>query len=340
MPEFNEVMPKESENQKAFILDHGKIEDGQLKYADDFKSYGWNIRRNNKLKEGAFVLNRRPGKLTKDRRFEIYGGGYVESISDPDKNGNVIAEITHPFGIEPPIRQGDSFIENFKWKTKNKKPNTWEHFWNQYGMNEISYQEFLNLVEDQHCVPIEAKYEPINVDLTEEEIKELKDNTSKKFTITFDNDGPKTNINKRKSSFIARKIDFDRINAAKRNLGALGEELVFDILKQQAEENGLQTPIHVSKEEGDGLGYDIRAFDEQGNEIKVEVKASKKKFSDGFEMTKNEVEASLEYPEHYKIYYVYDIDIETKDCKIKIYEGPFTDESYRMVPTSYRIYQQ
>ena len=34
---------------------------------------------------------------------------------------NVVAVISHAFKIEPPIRQGDSFIENYKWKTPSKK---------------------------------------------------------------------------------------------------------------------------------------------------------------------------------------------------------------------------
>ena len=85
------LLPEPMENQQAFILDHGKTEDdGQLKYADDAKSYGWNTHQYGKLKVGAVVLNRHPGKITKDRKWEIYGGGYVDSISKLDDKGNVI----------------------------------------------------------------------------------------------------------------------------------------------------------------------------------------------------------------------------------------------------------
>lgn len=191
--------------------------------------------------------------------------------------------------------------------------------------------------EQYATIPELNKYE---IDITKEEVQQLEENTSKKFSITFDDDGPKITTHKQKTSFVARKIDFDRINTAKKKIGALGEEIVFDMLQQWAKENGLKIPIHASKEEGNGLGYDIRAFDEQGNEIHIEVKASKKKFSDGFEMTRNEVNASLDYPDYYKVYYVYAIDIDKRECSIKIYDGPFTDELYKMEPTSYRIYQQ
>ena len=174
-------------------------------------------------------------------------------------------------------------------------------------------------------------------DITEVEIKQLE---GEKFTIIFDKNSSKSKTNQRKPSFVARKIDFDYINAAKRKIGALGEEIVFGELKQQAEESCLQTPIHASKEEGDGLGYDIRAFDKQGNEIHIEVKASKSKNSGGFEMTQNEVKASIKHPEHYKVYYVYAIDIDTKNCRIKIYDGPFTDELYKMEPTGFKVSQK
>ncbi|HFU4932622.1 TPA: hypothetical protein ACH56K_000009 [Enterococcus faecium] len=66
MVTFKDLLPEPTESQQAFILDHGKTEDdGQLKYADDAKSYGWNMRQYGKLKAGAVVLNRHPGKLLK-----------------------------------------------------------------------------------------------------------------------------------------------------------------------------------------------------------------------------------------------------------------------------------
>ncbi len=51
-----DVIPPVDENSGTFILDHGKVVDGVLKSKDDLTSYGWNIRRYNRLKEGALVL--------------------------------------------------------------------------------------------------------------------------------------------------------------------------------------------------------------------------------------------------------------------------------------------
>lgn len=340
---YLDLLPEATKNQKAFILDHGKVKnDGELKYADDFSSYGWNLHQYGKLKEGAFVLNRHPGKITKDRKWEIYGGGFVSSISEPDADGNVTAEITHAFKIESPIKQGDSFIENFKWDTpskkKRKKPNSWAYFWDQYGMNEITYIDFVSLIKDRHLVPIDSfQHTEIDFDVTEVELEELSRENSKDFTVLINEVGPKRSTTIQNRKFIGRKTDWDHVNKSKHKIGALGEEIVFDLLMQDAEKNGLQLPIHVSKTEGDGLGYDIRYWDGEGREIHIEVKTSKLKFSDGFEMSANEVESSRSgFP--YKIYFVHDLNVQSKNCKIEIYAGPIIEESFKLVPSSYKVF--
>ncbi|MDB1684465.1 hypothetical protein [Enterococcus durans] len=317
MATYTDLLPEATENQQAFILDHGKTEnDGQLKYADDAKSYGWNIRQYGKLKAGAVVLNRHPGKITKDRKWEIYGGGYVESISEPDEAGNVTAVITHAFTIEPPIKQGDSFIENFSWnspsKKKRKKPNSWAYFWDQYGMNEITYVDFVGLIENRHLVPIDDKeLLSVETDLTNAEVEEIEQASSESFTVLVDEVGPNRPNGTQKRKFTGRNTDWERVNKSKQKTGALGEEIVLDILTQEAEKHKLKLPEHVSKT----------------------------KYSDGFEMSANEVAASLEGTP-YKIYFVHDLDVVSKECKIKIYDGPFTDESFKMIPSTYKIYQK
>lgn len=48
----------------------------------------------------------------------------------------------------------------------------------------------------------------------------------------------------------------------KNKTGALSKEIVMDILAREAETAGLKVPVHVSEEEGDGLGYDIRSWND------------------------------------------------------------------------------
>lgn len=340
MTKVFDILPKPMKNQEAFILDHGKTENGILKYKDDLTSYGWNVKRFKKLHVGAFVLNRKPGKLNKDRKFEIYSGGVVTHISTPDKEGNVVATIGNVFKIVPPIRQGEDFIENFEWESKNKKPNSWEHFWNQYGMNTISFSDFTRLVADVNCVPINDDFIPEEKDISEDELKELVDKEKKGFKVYLENEGRKRKKTVNKFTGIAKKIDFDRINKSKSRVGALGEQIVFDFLKRKAEEEGLIKPVHASKEEGDGLGYDIRYWDKESNEIHVEVKTTTNNYTDGFEMTQNEIFASQNPNYKYEIYRIYNLSASKHECNLAVYEGPINDERFVLETKKVIVYQK
>lgn len=341
MQKILEILPEPVEGQEAFILDHGKMIDGVLKYKDDLNSYGWNINQFKKLKVGAFVLNRHPQKIMKDKKFEIYAGGYVESISKPDEEGNVVAKISHAFNIVPPLKQGDSFLETFEWDSKTKKPTTWMHFWLQYGMNPISYTDFLNLIEPLNGVPVSKSVAIAEEILSILEADELKNKSGNKgFKIEFTEDDKMHAKKVRKYSGIAKKLDFDEIQKSKNEIGAIGEEIVFDMLLNEAKVLGSKYPIHVSKIEGDGLGYDIRHWDELDNEVHIEVKATKSNYIDGFEMSSNEVFMSQNLDYKYLIYRVYDLDISSRKCKIKIYEGPITEDNYRLIETHVAVYQK
>lgn len=340
MTKVFDILPKPMKNQEAFILDHGKTENGILKYKDDLTSYGWNVKRFNKLRVGAFVLNRKPGKLNKDRKFEIYSGGVVTHISTPDEEGNVVATIGNVFKIVPPIKQGDDFIEKFEWESKNKKPDSWEHFWNQYGMNTISFSDFTRLVADVNCIPINDDFIPEEKDISEDELKDLVDKEKKGFKVCIENEGQKRKKTVNKFTGIAKKIDFDRINKSKSRVGALGEQIVFEFLKQKAEEEGLIKPVHASKEEGDGLGYDIRYWDKESNEIHVEVKTTTNNYTDGFEMTQNEILASQNPNYKYEIYRIYDLNASKHECNLTVYEGPINDERFVLETKKVIVYQK
>lgn len=339
---FNQII-KKTKDQEAFILDHGKLEDGVLKYKDDFTSYSWNTRQNNRLKVGALVLNRRPGKLNKDRKFEIYGGGRITHITEPDSKGNVVATISDAFRIIPSIRQGDQFIENFLWKHKNKKTGTWEHFWNQYGINAISLDDFKKIVDYAKCIPFDQELIDQDNNISETELKTLRNTQKENFKINVENseelESKKTR--KIKNHFVkGTNIDYDKIQKRKNMIGALGEEIVFEFLNNIAEKYSLKKPIHISKEKGDGLGYDILFFNENEEEIRIEVKATTSKYSDGFEMTQNELKVSLDKNYPYKIYRIYDLNIENKECKLKIYDGPIDSENFVLETQCVKVYKK
>lgn len=164
-------MAENNTPKKALILDHGKTTaDGELKYQDGIDTYGWNIHQFNKVEVGDKVILRSSGKTEADRKFKLYACGTVESISEPDADGFVVAKLKDVYNLEPAIVQGDDFIENYEWDSKKRANKTsWGgNFWNPYGMNIISLIDFDNLVSHTSLVPLHP------TDYTSEDIEEMK----------------------------------------------------------------------------------------------------------------------------------------------------------------------
>lgn len=328
---------------RAFAQEHAYIFDHAIESRDTMTSYKWSVHHNDTIVAGVPVLNRRPSKVTKTHKFEIFGGGFIESISEPDAGGDRTAKISHPFEFVKPMVQGDPDLEAFQWTSKKKKTGTWENFWNQYGLNRISMQDFLRLVEGRECIPVvegHAVLPQIEDDTDIVDQINSNDDHNDSFQVCFDNG---TGISSYKSkrchgNRIGRHIDFRSLQKERDKVGALGEMIVYQSLKDEAEAQGKKVPVHISKIEGDGLGYDIRAWDDDGRELHIEVKTTKSNHVDGFEMSRNEVELAREDGENYLIYRVYNLDVAKKTCDIHIYEGPFADEEYHLEPTNYKIY--
>lgn len=315
-----------------FILDsHGANYEQVDK---DYKIYKYNINWNNQLKKHDIFLYRKPQRATKDHKFVIYGGGVISSISKPDDKGNVIAEICDGFILTWPIKQGDSIIENLQWEKKKKINNGWKNFWNQYGINKIEKQDFLNLMSGQSYV-LDAG---TNVD-DSEDIPLIEDIPSSKFELTVINSkNSKNSTHVSTKNSIKKNIDFTKIQKRQKTIGDLGEQIVFDLLKKDADEKGIKEPEHVSSTIGDGLGYDIKAFNKDDKELLIEVKSTTRKSIDGFYMSKNECNIAKKHPDSYQIYRVFDIDVEQATAKVCILDGPFNDQEYKFVAETVKVY--
>jgi Restriction endonuclease len=74
------------------------------------------------------------------------------------------------------------------------------------------------------------------------------------------------------------KRNYEKLSKIQHDVGNKGEELVFNYEKRRLKDKGLHDLSEkvrwASKEDGDGLGYDILSFDEEGNEVQIEVKAT------------------------------------------------------------------
>lgn len=337
MDNIFDLLTKSKDTEKAFILDYGKKQDGEYKYEKNFTHYKWNKKRFNQLYVGAFVLGRVPSGQSEDNKFRIDTGGIITHISEPDKEGFLVATIGNTFKIDPPIKQGDDFIENFEWQNKSKKQNNWMHFWSQYGMNIISFLDFSRLIKHSNCIPFKDDMvweEYINPSV----LKKIEDESGANFHVISEETEISRKKKETKYSGRAQKCDFEKIQKIKKEIGDLGERIVFNLLTQEANKKGWKKPEHSSKDEGDGLGFDIRYWKDD-KEVHVEVKTTLSNSPDHFEMTLNEIRASHYYNE-YEVYRVYDLDVDKQEYKLKIYKGPIDENKFELEPKTYIVYQK
>ncbi len=104
-----------------------------------------------------------------------------------------------------------------------------------------------------------------------------------------------------------------------KRIGDLGELLVLQHEQEKLKALGItKEPEHKSKSEGDGLGYDILSYDEQGKEIFIEVKTTVRNYDAPFFITRNELVRSHQDSDKFFLYRLYDFD--DSNSKAKYYK--------------------
>jgi hypothetical protein len=109
---------------------------------------------------------------------------------------------------------------------------------------------------------------------------------------------------------LLHKFDPAKRDERNRRLGAYGEEAVYKSergrLAQMGRDDLARRVRWVSKEDGDGAGYDILSFDDQGRERFLEVKTTLGSRKTPFFITRNEKEFSDEAGDRFRIYRLHD----------------------------------
>lgn len=131
------------------------------------------------------------------------------------------------------------------------------------------------------------------------------------------------NVLKEKTKkFTAKKIDWEKARDRNNEIGDQGEEFVMeyeiDRLTELLSTDATQFVQHLSRLQGDGLGYDISSINEDGYTRFIEVKTTSGNFSTPFYMSKNEKAFFEEYKDSAYIYRVYEFNRETRRGKVKV----------------------
>jgi len=112
------------------------------------------------------------------------------------------------------------------------------------------------------------------------------------------------------------KINYLEREQRNRNLGESGEELVIEYEKWELIKNGKEKFAEqirwISKEEGDGAGFDILSKNLNGKDKYIEVKTTKLGKQTPFFFSRNELLFSQEHTEQYNLYRLFNFEDDTK----------------------------
>lgn len=149
----------------------------------------------------------------------------------------------------------------------------------------------------------------------------------------------------RNRTFKPHKIDFKKRNEENEELGRIGEEFIVEFEKDriyQLGETNSEKIQHLSKLQGDGLGYDISSINDDGSPRMIEVKTTKFGKNTPFFMSENE-RAFFELHRQSNdvfIYRVYDFDMNSRHGQVEIIDAKTLLKDYQFDPVSYLVYKK
>lgn len=141
-------------------------------------------------------------------------------------------------------------------------------------------------------------------------------------------------------TFRARKSpDYAKRDSKNRKLGLDGELLVIEFEQNRLNKLGRddlsRKVVHTSVVQGDGAGYDILSFNEDGTPRYIEVKTTCGSLNTDFYMSPNEINFSEKHPDNFFLYRVYDFGSENS-AKFFIIKGNVNNQLIK-TPINFRM---
>lgn len=153
-----------------------------------------------------------------------------------------------------------------------------------------------------------------------------------------------TTIKEKTKRFTARKVDWEKLRDRNNELGDQGEEFVLEFEIDRLVETlslertkAIQNVQHLSRLQGDGLGYDISSINNDGSPRYIEVKTTSGNFNQPFFMSENERRFFEEYGECAFIYRVYNFNKETRHGDVRIITSSELFSDFTFDTTTWRV---
>lgn len=140
-----------------------------------------------------------------------------------------------------------------------------------------------------------------------------------------DTPDPSNVLKEPKVSYGTIKRNYIEEEQRNKSIGDSGEKLVFEYEKLRLNELGKPSLAKslkwVSREQGDGAGYDILSKNEDGSDRFIEVKSTTLSINTPIYFTKRESDFATENPDQFYLYRVFDLRAKPK---MFLRKGPFS----------------
>ncbi|MCK0202184.1 DUF3883 domain-containing protein [Ornithobacterium rhinotracheale] len=153
-----------------------------------------------------------------------------------------------------------------------------------------------------------------------------------------------TKIKGKTKRFIARKVDWEKLRDRNNEIGDQGEEFVLEFEIDRLVEvlsierpKAMQNVQHLSRLQGDGLGYDIYSINNDGSPRYIEVKTTGGDFNQPFFMSENERRFFEEYKDSAFIYRVYNFNRESRHGEIRIITSEELFTNFNFDTTTWKV---
>ncbi len=123
---------------------------------------------------------------------------------------------------------------------------------------------------------------------------------------------------KKGKTFIGSRTDWGKKQKTSKVLGDEGEKLVMKYERKKLKKSELHKEAELVQKKLDGEGYDILSYDENGEEIHIEVKTTKGGIDEPFYMSENEKVYFEQKSMNYRLYRLYNFKFPTKTAKFYI----------------------
>ena len=138
----------------------------------------------------------------------------------------------------------------------------------------------------------------------------------------------------------SKKIDHISRQRMNQKLGQLGENAVVAYEKDRLAQKGLKEladkVYNVAQEEGDGAGYDICSYFENGEEFYIEVKTTTGGIDQPFYISQNELLFSEQNADKYRLYRIYNFDRKKATGQLYVISGSLK-KVLDLEPTDYVV---